>query len=184
MRPIVEWEKIFCDLIVQSFLLCRWGHPSLEQVVNELAKEWTRKSQYPRNSSFEIGTSWSSKSLMLAGLILSHASRGFPGGSVVKDLPSVQEMQVRSLHWEDTLEKEMATHSSFLAWRIPGTGEPGGLPSLGLHRLRHDWSDSAAAAACLGCCEWCCYEHRGACIFLNSSFVPLYAQQWDCWFIW
>ena len=43
------------------------------------------------------------------------------------------------------LEKELATHSSVLAWRIPGTGEPGGLPSLGLHRVRHDWSDLAAA---------------------------------------
>ena len=44
------------------------------------------------------------------------------------------------------LEKEMAAHSSVLAWRIPGTGEPGGLPSMGLHRVRHDWSDLAAAA--------------------------------------
>ena len=45
------------------------------------------------------------------------------------------------------LEKEMATHSSVLAWKIPGTGEPGGLPSVGLHRVGHDWSDLAAAAA-------------------------------------
>ena len=45
------------------------------------------------------------------------------------------------------LEKEMATHSSVLAWRIPGTGEPGGLLSMGSHRVRHDWSDLAAAAA-------------------------------------
>ena len=45
------------------------------------------------------------------------------------------------------LEKEMATHSSVLAWRIPGTGEPGGLPSIGSHRVGHDWSDLAAAAA-------------------------------------
>ena len=45
------------------------------------------------------------------------------------------------------LEKEMATHSSVLAWRIPGTGEPGGLQSMGSHRVRHDWSDLAAAAA-------------------------------------
>ena len=44
------------------------------------------------------------------------------------------------------LEKEMATHSSVLTWRIPGTGEPGGLPSMGSHRVRHDWSDLAAAA--------------------------------------
>ena len=41
----------------------------------------------------------------------------------------------------------MATHSSVLAWRIPGTGEPGGLPSMGSHRVQHDWSDLAAAAA-------------------------------------
>ena len=45
------------------------------------------------------------------------------------------------------LEKEMATHSSVLAWRIPGTGEPGGLPSMGSHRVGHDWSNLAAAAA-------------------------------------
>ena len=44
------------------------------------------------------------------------------------------------------LEKEMATHSSVLAWRIPGTREPGGLPSMGLRRVGHDWSDLAAAA--------------------------------------
>ena len=45
------------------------------------------------------------------------------------------------------LEKEMAAHSSDLAWRIPGTGEPGGLPSMGSHRVGHDWSDLAAAVA-------------------------------------
>ena len=45
------------------------------------------------------------------------------------------------------LEKEMATHSSVLAWRMPGTGEPGGLPSMGSHRVGHDRSDLAAAAA-------------------------------------
>ena len=44
------------------------------------------------------------------------------------------------------LEREMATHSSVLAWRIPGTAEPGGLPSIGLHRVGHDWSDLVAAA--------------------------------------
>ena len=45
------------------------------------------------------------------------------------------------------LEKEMASHSSVLAWRIPGMGEPGGLPSLGSHRVGHNWSNLAAAAA-------------------------------------
>ena len=47
------------------------------------------------------------------------------------------------------LEKEMAAHSSVLAWRIPGTGEPGGLLSMGSHRIGHNWSDLAAAAAFL-----------------------------------
>ena len=45
-----------------------------------------------------------------------------------------------------SLEKEITTHSSILAWRIPWTGKPGGLPSMGSHRARHDWSDLAAAA--------------------------------------
>ena len=50
----------------------------------------------------------------------------------------MRETQVQSLAQEDPLEKEMATHSSVLAWRIPGTGEPGGLPSLGSHRVGHN----------------------------------------------
>ena len=50
----------------------------------------------------------------------------------------MQEMRVQSQGQEDPLEKEMATHSSILAWEIPGTGEPGGLPSMGSHRVRHD----------------------------------------------
>ena len=47
----------------------------------------------------------------------------------------------------NVLEKEMATHSSVHAWRIPGMGKPGGLPSMGSHRVGHDWSDLAAAAS-------------------------------------
>ena len=57
---------------------------------------------------------------------------------MVKRLSAMQETWVQSLAWEDHLEKEMATHSSVLAWRIPGTGEPGGLPSMGSHRVGHD----------------------------------------------
>ena len=56
----------------------------------------------------------------------------------VKSLPAMQETWVRFLGQEDHLEKEMATHSSILAWRIPGMGEPGELPSMGSHRVRHD----------------------------------------------
>ena len=50
---------------------------------------------------------------------------------------------IKPLVYRIPVEKEMATHSSVLAWRVPGTGEPGGLPSMGSHRVRHDWSDLA-----------------------------------------
>ena len=56
----------------------------------------------------------------------------------LKRLPAMLETQVRSLGGEDPLEKEMATHSSTLAWRIPWREEPSGLPSMGLHRVGHD----------------------------------------------
>ena len=52
-----------------------------------------------------------------------------------------------TFHFLHALEKEMATHSSVLSWRIPGAGELDGLPSMGSHRVRHDWSDLAAVAA-------------------------------------
>ena len=64
------------------------------------------------------------------------------------------------------LEKEMATHSSVLAWRIPGTGEPGGLLSVGSHRVRHDWSDLAAAQVSGKLCYNQCEIH------LSLSFPP------------
>ena len=59
---------------------------------------------------------------------------GFPGGSVVKNPPAKQETRVWSLGWKDLLEKEMATHSSILAWEIPWTEEPGGLQSIALQK--------------------------------------------------
>ena len=60
------------------------------------------------------------------------------GGSDSKDLPAIRETWVRSLGHEDSLEKEMATHSSIPAWRIPWTEKPGGLQSMGLQRVGHD----------------------------------------------
>ena len=57
---------------------------------------------------------------------------------MVKSLPAVRETQVRSLCWEDLLEKEMATHSIILAWRIQWMEEPGRLQSMGSQRIGHD----------------------------------------------
>ena len=67
--------------------------------------------------------------------------RGFSCGSEIKNPPAAQEpqeTQVQSLDREEPPEEEMATHSSILAWRIPRTGEPGRLQSIGLQRVRHD----------------------------------------------
>ena len=56
----------------------------------------------------------------------------------MKNLPVMREIWVQSMGWEDPLEKEMATHSSILAWEIPRTQEPGGLQSMGSQRVGHD----------------------------------------------
>ena len=75
----------------------------------------------------------------------------------VKHLPAVQETRVQSLGREDLLEKEMATHPSILAWKIPWTEEPARLQSMGSQRVEHDWVTS-----------------------LSLSFLWIYAQEWDC----
>ena len=71
----------------------------------------------------------------------------------------------------------MATHSSVLAWKIPGTGEPGGLPSMGSHRVRHNWSDLVAAAAAifrrfLKNKQTNKYVHSLVEIYWNKTYVP------------
>ena len=88
------------------------------------------------------------------------------------------------------LEKEMATHSSILAWRIPGTGEPGGLPSMGSHRVGHDCSDLAVAEGLvggvredeLGVWEFSCSSVTKACLcnpMLCRPQAPLFMEYWS-----
>ena len=72
-----------------------------------------------------------------------------PGGFVVKNLPVIQETWVWPLVWEDLLEKEMATHSSILAWEIPWTEEPGGLQSVGSQRGEHDLVTKTTNSFCI-----------------------------------
>ena len=71
-----------------------------------------------------------------------HVCRASLVAQSVKHLPTMRETQVRSLGQEDPLEKEMATHSSTLAWKIPWTKEPGRLQSMGSQRVGHDWVTS------------------------------------------
>ena len=69
---------------------------------------------------------------------MAYSFYGLPVAQTVKILPAMQETQVRSLGQEDPLEKETATHSSILAWRIPWTEEPGELQFMGSQRVRHN----------------------------------------------
>ena len=62
----------------------------------------------------------------------------FPVAQIVKRLPTMWETQIQSLGWEDPLEKEMAIHSSTIAWKIPWTEDPGRLQSMGSQRVGHD----------------------------------------------
>ena len=73
---------------------------------------------------------------------------------MVKCLPAMQETLVQSLGWEDPLEKEMATHSSTLAWKIPWMEKPGGLQSMALQRVRHDWATSLSFFSFDGGKDW------------------------------
>ena len=76
--------------------------------------------------------------LLFSPLVVTYATRASLVAQRLKRLPPMRETWVRSLGWEDPLEKEMATHSSILAWRIPWTEEPCGLQSTVLQRVGQD----------------------------------------------
>ena len=90
----------------------------------------------------------------------------------------MQETQVRSLGWEDLLEKEMATHSSIPAWRIPGTEEPGRLQSMGSRRVRHDWArktETHRGDTVPKMARWAAPRIRAAlpCVFFRPIFLSV-----------
>jgi len=119
---------------------CRWilyrlSHQGSTRILEWVAYPFSRGSSWPR--------SWTRASC-IAG-----EGNGNPLQYACLENPSLEESDTTEwLHFHfHVLDKEMATHSSILAWRIPGTEEPGGLPSMGSHRVGCDWSDLAAAAA-------------------------------------
>ena len=101
---------------------------------------------HPKTSSEKyLELCWNTKLWLSQADISKINPRTFPASSsfslvaqMGKNLSAVQDTQVRSLGWEDPIEKDMATHSSVLAWRIPGTEEPGRLQSMGPQRVGHD----------------------------------------------
>ena len=87
-----------------------------------------------------VGHDWSNLAAAAEALMASQVAQ------TVKSSPPMQ-MWLRSLGWEDPLEEGMATHSSILPWRIPWTEEPGGVQSMGLHRVGHNWVSMPACHA-------------------------------------
>ena len=116
---------------------------------------------------------------------------------MVRRLPTMQETRVQSLVWEDPLEKEMATHSSTLAWKIPWTEEPGRLQSLGSQRDGHDWATSLhfSPLPTRRLVPSLC-SHRILCFFQLLFYYPMlqlfpwfmhylqcYYWVWNCWML-
>ena len=131
-RPQSKPESVFCFSVAK---LC----PTLCDPTNCSMPGFPVLHYLPEFAQW--GRRWHPTPVLLPGK--SHGWRSLEGCSPWGHWVSV----TFTFHFH-ALEKEMATHSSVLAWRIPGTREPGGLPSTGSHRVGHDWSDLAAAAAC------------------------------------
>ena len=121
--------------------------PSLKINPHKALRNYKGKDGWEADTSL-MERQWHPTPVLLPGK--SHGGRNLVGCSPwgSEELDTTERLH---FHFH-ALEKEMATRSSVLAWRIPGTGEPGGLPSLGSHRVGHDWSDLAAAAAASSSC--------------------------------
>ena len=88
---------------------------------------------------------------------------------MVKNLPAMQETRVQALSWADLLEKGMATHSSILAWEISWTMEPGGLPSMGLWRIRYNWATNITICQVLNIYNLMSSSQQSAKLFFSQS---------------
>ena len=130
-------EQVFIKKETSGLLLCPWrNHSGLTKSLWRLVLFLMHREMWFYFQSIrdcrEVNVKDVNKAKQIEGVsLVAH---------LVKNLPAVQETQVRSLGWEDSLEKEMATHSNILAWKNSRTEEPGGLQSMGSQRVGHDWT--------------------------------------------
>ena len=125
----VGWQELI-SVHVDTHVFKIYGSVQLFSRVQLFATPWTAACQASLSITNIFGL-WYWLTLTLGHSLVAQA---------VKNLPAMQKTWVLSLGWEDLLEKEMATHSSILAWEISWTEEPGGLQSMVLQRVRHDWA--------------------------------------------
>ena len=123
-----EWSTIFYVDFLIFYLMCFFCAWILFMITQYTEWSCVLKLLLPKRVSDFSCIWWSWEASLVA--------------QAVKRLPAMQETWVRSLGWEDTLEKEMATHSSILAWKIAWMEEPGRLQSMWSQRVRHDWVTS------------------------------------------
>ena len=124
---------------------------NMEKLYLSVLQEATSDKFWGLVNILKIPSNWGVLALTTNPLRYSCLENPMGGGAWWAAVHGVARSQTRLSDFTFTfhiheLEKEMATYSSILAWRIPGTGEPSGLPSMGSHRVGHDWSDLAAAA--------------------------------------
>ena len=132
-----------------------------QSTVQRIAKSWTWLGNWAHlsnRSSVSLSEKNGNKKSLPFGPVEQRRFHRWIASQVaqmVKHLPAVWEICVWSPGWEDALEKEMATHSSTPAWKIPWMEEPGRLQSMGLQRVRHDWATSLTMIG-----TWCvCSKH-------------------------
>ena len=145
-RDFIHWllEQFLCTKVWWSSRDMSWGCLLAPQGSLAPCRHLLYSTCHKSLSLFTLQTS-----LYLSNFSPPAPNIGFPVAQMVKNLPAMQETQVPSLGQEGPLEKEMATHSSILAWRIPWTEKPGGLQSIGLQRVGHDWATSLHWILCL-----------------------------------
>ena len=124
---------------------------------------WAQGSTWPSEQQLEglccvhwLQASFSPAALPLspAELLSNNACVASLVTQMIKNLPALQETQVWSLGWDNSLEKEMATHSTILAWKIPWAEEAGGLQSMGSPWVGHDWATNVMSCVSLGLPKW------------------------------
>ena len=139
LLPLVAvWPQIGCSALQNFKFLMGIIQHDCDRIISCL--EW----MHLRLSYWSLGMWWHPTPVLLPGK--SHGRRSLVGCSPWGREESRLSDFTLTFHFH-ALEKEMATHSSVLAWRIPGMVEPGGLPSMGLHRVGHNWSNLATATA-------------------------------------